>query len=84
MTHLVLEYDESVDAAYLQVSDAPWDHEERLDDARGVDYAADGSIIGIELLSPARKGVNLDRLPLAHDVERVMRARGFKILQRAG
>jgi hypothetical protein len=24
MTHLLLEYDESVDAAYLTVSDEPW------------------------------------------------------------
>lgn len=84
MTHLFLEYDEAVDAAYLQVSDAPWHRQDRLDDARGVNYAADGSVIGIELLSPARNGVNLDGLPLAHDVERVMRARGFRILQRAG
>jgi len=47
MTHLLLEYDESVDAAYLQVSDQPWDRQERLDDSRGVNFAADGSVIGI-------------------------------------
>lgn len=84
MTHLLLEYDESVDAAYLQVSDAAWDHQERLDDARGINYAADGTVVGIELLSPARRGVNLAGLPYAEDVERVMRARGFRILQQAG
>jgi hypothetical protein len=66
------------------VSDPPWHHQDRLDDAHGVNYAADGSVIGIELLSPGRKRVNLDGLPLALDVERVMRARGFRILQRAG
>jgi hypothetical protein len=48
----------------------------------GSNYAADGSGVGIELLSPAWRGVNLDELPLADDVERVMRARGFPILQR--
>jgi uncharacterized protein YuzE len=84
MTHFLLEYDESVDAAYVHVSDAPWDRHERLDDARGVNYAADGSVIGIELLSPARKGVDLEGLPYAKDIERVMRARGFRILRRAG
>ena len=83
MTHLLLEYDEAVDAAYLQVSDAPWHHQDRLDDARGVNYAVDGSVIGIELLSPAAKGVDLRGLPYADDVERVMRARGFRILQPA-
>jgi hypothetical protein len=45
---------------------------------------SDSSVIGIELLSPAPKGVNLEGLPYAEDVERVMRARGFRILQRAG
>ncbi len=84
MTHLLFEYDEAVDAAYLQIADAPWDHQERLDDARGINYGADGSVIGIELLSPARRGVKLVGLPYADDVERVMRARGFRILQRAG
>ena len=83
MTHLMLEYDESVDAAYLQVSDAPWHRQERLDDARGVNYAEDGSVIGIELLAPSRDGVDLSGLPYAVDVERVMRARGFRILQPA-
>ena len=48
MRDLLLEYDESVDAAYLKVSDAPWDHQVRLYDSRGIDYAADGSVIGIE------------------------------------
>jgi len=81
MTHLLLEYDESVDAAYLRISDGPWHHQERLDDARGVNYAVDGSVIGIEILSPRKKGVRLDGLPYADDVARVMRSVGFRILQ---
>lgn len=81
MMDMLLEYDESVDAAYLRVSDSDWDHQDRLDDARGVNYAADGSVIGIEILSPRRKGVRLDGLPYADDVARVMRSVGFRILQ---
>ncbi len=81
MTHLLLEYDESVDAAYLTVSDEPWARQARLDDARGINYAADGSVIGIELLSPRRKGVLLDGLPFATDVARVVRSVGFRILE---
>ena len=81
MTQMLLEYDESVDAAYLRVSDADWHHQQRLDDARGVNYAADGSVIGIEILSPRRKGVRLDGLPYPDDVARIMRAVGFRILQ---
>jgi uncharacterized protein YuzE len=83
MTDLLLEYDEGVDAAYLTASDAPWHHQVRLDDARAVNYAADGSVIGIELLSPRRKGVLLDGLPYPRDVARVMRAVGFRVLEAA-
>lgn len=81
MTHLLLEYDESVDAAYLELTDGVTDHQVRLDDARGINYAADGSVIGIEILSPRRKGVVLDGLPFPDDVARIMRSCGFKVLQ---
>lgn len=80
-TDLLLEYDESVDAAYLRLTDSAMDHQVRLDDARGINYAADGSVIGIEILSPRRKGVLLDGLPYPDDVARVMRSCGFRILQ---
>ncbi|MEX0626611.1 MAG: DUF2283 domain-containing protein [Chloroflexota bacterium] len=80
-TDLLLEYDESVDAAYLRLTDSAVDHQVRLDDARGINYAADGSVIGIEILSPRRKGVLLDGLPYPDDVARVMRSCGFRILQ---
>lgn len=82
MTDILLEYDESVDAAYLTLSDAAWDHQVRLDDARGVNYAADGSVIGIEVLSPRRNGVLLDGLPYPDDVTRVLRSVGFRVLER--
>ena len=79
--NLLLEYDESVDAAYIRVKEADWDHQVRLDDARGIDYAADGSVIGVEILSPRRKGVNLDGLPFRDDIARVMQAVSFRILE---
>ena len=68
-------------AAYLTVNDEPWDHQVRLDDARGINYAADGSVIGIEILSPRRKGVLLDGLPFRDDVARVMQSVSFRLLQ---
>ena len=81
MTNLLLEYDESVDAAYITVKEADWDHQVRLDDARGIDYAADGSVIGIEILSPRRKGVKLDGLPFRNDIARVLQAVSFRVLE---
>jgi uncharacterized protein YuzE len=83
MTRPLLEYDEAVDAAYLTFSERDWSRQERLDDARAVNYAADGSVIGIELLSPRRKGVVLDGLPFPDDIARVMRAVGFRIFETA-
>lgn len=77
----LLEYDESVDAAYVAFSDAEWARQERLDDARAINYAADGSVIGVELLSPRRKGVLLEGLPYPSEIARVMRSVGFRILQ---
>jgi len=82
MIDMLLEYDESVDAAYLTVSDAAWHHQVRLDDARGVNYAADGSVIGIEILSPRRNGVRLEGLPYPEDITRVLRSVGFRIVGR--
>ena len=68
---------------YITVKEADWDHQVRLDDARGIDYAADGSVIGVEILSPRRKGVNLDGLPFRDDIARVMQAVSFRILESA-
>lgn len=83
MMDMLLEYDEAVDAAYLTLSDARWDHQVRLDDARGINYAADGSVVGIEILSPRRKGVLLDGLPFPADVARVVRSVGFRVIDRS-
>ena len=79
---MLLEYEESGDAAYLTRSEAPWDHQVRLDDARGINYAADGSVIGIEILSPRRDGVRLEGLPYPEDMTRVLRSVGFRIVDR--
>jgi hypothetical protein len=86
MRHLLLEYDDAVDAANLMISDEPWARHERLDDARGISDAANGPVIGIELLSPRRRGVSLTGLPFAEDVARVIRSVGFRVVdaQRRG
>jgi uncharacterized protein YuzE len=79
----MLEYDEAGDAAYIEFSDKEWDRQVRLDDGRGINYAADGTVIGVELLSPRRKGVLIDGLPYPEDIARVVRAVGFKVLEPA-
>jgi uncharacterized protein YuzE len=83
VTTPLLEYDEAADAAYVTFSDDEWHHQQRLDDGRAVNYAADGTVIGVEVLSPKRKGVVLDGLPFPDDIARVMRSVGFRVLETA-
>ena len=81
MSTPLLEYDEAGDAAYIEFSDSAWHHQVRLDDARAINYGSDGSVIGVELLSPRRKGVLLAGLPYPDEIARVLRSVGFKVLQ---
>ena len=81
MTGPLLEYDEAGDAAYVTFSEDEWHHQQRLDDGRAINYSADGTVIGVELLSPKRKGVRLEGLPYPIEIARVMRSVGFRILQ---
>jgi uncharacterized protein YuzE len=83
VTTPLLEYDEAADTAYVTFSDDEWHHQQRLDDGRAVNYAADGTVIGVEVLSPKRKGVVLDGLPFPDDIARVMRSVGFRVLETA-
>jgi uncharacterized protein YuzE len=79
----LLEYDEAGDAAYISFSDGEWDHQVRLDDGRAINYASDGTVLGVELLSPRRKGVVLEGLPFPNDIARVVRAVGFRVMEAA-
>lgn len=57
-----IEFDEEADALYLAVSDAPYAYGKDIDDSRRVDYAEDGTVIGIEILFPSQ-GIDLRGLP---------------------
>ena len=64
---LRIEYDRQADALYVRLSDRPYAFGEDLDHARRVDYAQDGTPIGIELLYVSQ-GVDLTSLPMAREV----------------
>lgn len=51
---------------YITLSDKPYAYGKDLDDTRRIDYASDGTAIGIELLFPSR-GIKLSGLPLNPD-----------------
>lgn len=58
-----IELDQAADALYVVLSDAPYAYGRDLDDSRRIDYAEDGTVIGVEILFPSQ-GVNLQGLPL--------------------
>ena len=57
------EYDRAADALYIHLSDKPYAFGEDFDHARRVDYAEDGTPIGVELLYVSQ-GVDLTDLPM--------------------
>ena len=72
------QYDRRADAAYFQFSPAASTRQVALDDGRVLDYAADGSLVGVEILSPSR-GVRLEGLPRADEIARAARQLGLRI-----
>jgi uncharacterized protein YuzE len=78
-------YDPEVDILYVTLSDDLVDNTEdvsrRRQYERGIDYAADGSLVGYEFMNASR-GIDLDGLPhRAALVELLERTRGLRVLQ---
>lgn len=73
-----VELDKKADAAYVELSRAEVDRQMPLDNARILDVAADGTIVGVEFLSPSL-GVNLAGVPRAEEVGRALRRRGVRV-----
>jgi uncharacterized protein YuzE len=71
-------YDRKHDVVYVEFLAADSDQQVALDDTAIIDYAADGSVVGVEFISPSR-GVNLDGVPRAADIEREVRRLGLPI-----
>ena len=71
-------YDKRHDAAYFEFSGADSVRQVQLDDARIIDYAADGSVVGVEFIAPSR-GVDLADVPRAAEIEREARRLGLPI-----
>ena len=72
-----LSHDPEVDAVYIRLRQAPYAFGHNLDCDRRIDFAADEKPIGIELLGVSH-GVNLDGLPDAAAVERLLLQHNIK------
>ena len=66
------EYDEVASALYVYLEDKPYAYGTDLDHERRIDYAADGTPIGLEL-SCVRSGVNVDSLPSGPEIVKILR-----------
>ena len=66
-------------ALYIRFSDKPYAYGEDIDRERRVDYAEDGTPIGVELLC-ADQGVDLRDLPHADRLADVLRGHAIRIL----
>lgn len=73
------DYDPEADCAYIQIRDVPFAHSKVIDDGRLVDYAPDGTVIGIELIC-IRYGVDVSGLPYEEEVAKLLREHDVKTL----
>ena len=71
-------YDPEADAIYIYLSEKLYAYGKDLDDERRIDFAADNTPIGVELLCVS-KGVNLDSLPHIDEIAEILEAKGIKI-----
>ena len=85
-----LEYDPQGDIAYIQVvpdANATVDHTERVGDGeeyeRGIDFDADGSIVGYEFMNASR-GLDLNSLPHRDEIVAfIADVTGLRVIQKA-
>jgi uncharacterized protein YuzE len=77
-----VQYDPEVDALYIEFDgEKPWKRMRRFGARRAVDYAEDGSVLGVELLDARRLGVDLSDLPERETLERVLADWEIRILE---
>ncbi len=75
---MTLEIDPTVNAAYVEFSDGPIDHTERLDENRFIDYGPGGEVVGIEFLA-IHRGVDLSDLPYRDQLVTLFKDRDIRI-----
>lgn len=72
--------DPQADAIYIYLSNLPVYYTKELDEDRYIDYAADGNIVGVDLLNVS-EAVNTEDLPSRQAIERILQGFQIKILE---
>ncbi len=78
-----VEHDPRHDTAYVTFAAGASVRQVALGGGRVVDYAADGSILGVEFLAPSQ-GLDLDGLPRPAEIARAARRHGLRVLPSRG
>ena len=73
-----IDYDRGVDTAYFSFSTAASVRQEKLDDARIIDYDVDGTLVGVEFITPSL-GIDLTGVPRAAEIAREARKLGLRV-----
>jgi len=68
----------SADAVYVYFERRDVDRTDQLSDRVNVDFAVDGTAIGVEFLDVSL-GIELDRVPHREDVARLLDERHFRV-----
>jgi uncharacterized protein YuzE len=74
----LITYSETADALYIQLRDEEVVRVTPIDDLRIIDYAQDGSVVGVEFLA-ASEGLNLKGLPEGARLAELIRALQFSM-----
>jgi uncharacterized protein YuzE len=76
---LELQYDKQADAIYISLSTKKVTYTKKLDNFRYVDFAADNTSVGVELLCVSN-GVATDDLPFAGNIVKLLESNHIRTL----
>lgn len=73
-----MKYDREADAVYVYLRDLPYASGKKLDGKRRIDYASDGTPIGVELLYVS-DGVDVSDLPDEASIGQLLEKHNLKV-----
>lgn len=72
------QYDLNADCAYILINNLPHAYSKELDETRFIDYAEDGTVIGVELLYVSG-GADVSDLPYQSEITKLLEKHGIKV-----
>jgi uncharacterized protein YuzE len=75
---MTYKYDRQADAIYIRLAEAPYAYGKDLDSERRIDYAADGTPIGVEITCLSA-GVDVENLPDRAGITKLLEGLNIKV-----